>query len=199
MPSVLIGRTGGFQPDVLLDFTQAFYRKDGSIGTIPGIGGTITGSPSITSAGLLCTSGQGVSVPYTFTGDFVVVADFAAITTGVLVSFQHPSGGEAEFAAWGPSPASVVVNASTGGLSDIVAANPASTKVAFGWQGNTLKGSFMGGAVVNRSGTAPSLAGASSIKCGWDGTTNQANGRLRSLLIFKGAFTDLDFAAFSTP
>jgi len=199
MPSVLIGRTGGFQPDVLLDFTKAFYRKDGLIGSIAAIGGTTVGAPSITSAGLLCGSGEYISVPYDVTGDFVVVADFAAITAGVVAYYLHPSS-KGEYVGWsGLSP--TVTAASEGfGLGRVDAVSPTSTKAAFGWQGNFFKASFMGSTVTSRNNFAPpTISGSSSLLCGNSGGASQANGRVRSVAIFKGAFTDLDFAAFSTP
>ena len=190
-------RLYGLQADLLLDFKNGVYQKDGTSGSITDIGGTNTGT--ITGGvGLTCTGTQVMTIPYNFTGPFIMVVDHDAINDAnhrIMASLHRNSSnnltiqGSGTFYAVFYPPSSILLQT-----------KPYPGKTVAGYQGTTAKVAQVGEAVTTgSSGATPDFSTATTLYVGnGAGSSNvyPCTTVIRSVAIYRGTFTDAEIAAF---
>lgn len=195
----LIRNAAGRAADLLLDFANGVYRKDGVTDTFSNLGGTNTGT--VSGSGLLCdANGEYASVVYDTSGDFIIVIDATAPPGDAVnrFAFQYfRSSNSHEIDLYRTSGGVLTLLLATNLVQQLTLAS--FTKIAFGVQGGNIKYSLDGAAVVTTALTitAPNLTGG-IFKVGNAGTNVSPWGtNVRSAKDYKGTFIDAEIRAFA--
>lgn len=201
--SVVIGRTLPDAPgDLLLDFRNENFRKDGVTDTFSALGGSLYGGATITpGSGLICNaSGEYAEISYGLTGDFMLVALYGSATSIVTRRVCDYTGGSNSLVSIlnSSDPANVTIRTrgSSGLPTNTSSALTNPQKIAVGKVGSVRKFSVNGAAVVTQNpGDVFGDFASGILTVGGD--TVPWTDPIRSIAIFKGTFTDAQIQALS--
>lgn len=186
--------------DLLADFANATYRKDGTnYASFTAMGGVFIGSPTVNASGLTCTGTQRARITYGFDTDAIWVVDFDAPTAGATRAiFEHYiSTPDRETVLYRQADTTYRAQGRGGSLVTLDNATSA-PKWAGGFQAGSFRASFNGGAIMSGVTTRPNLTGA-ELYVGGDafGGSNATLQPIRSIAIYKGSFTDAQIQSLS--
>lgn len=198
--AIMGGPPPGLVADLLLDFQNGVYRKDGVTDTFSNLGGTNTGTVT-GGTGLTCTGAQLASIPYNVTGPFVIVGDHDYPATAAFGAFliRRPAGDvvvhERDSVSATPQ---VAGQSSAAGMAPIPTGT--SGKVAAYVNGGVVRVSRGGAAVTADalgSGSFDFSSGA-LVEMGNRFGSRPLTVPLRSVAIYKGTFTDAEIQTLAT-
>lgn len=194
-------RYGGGAPpapvaDLLLDFKNGVYRKDGVTDTFTALGGTNTGTVT-PGVGLTTTGSQIAIMPYDANVECVFVVDADDVTAATRYAMEYGAAPNSISIAMlrlaGPDQYFFQIVVPSFGQSTLAG------KAVFGVQGGRARVCIAGGAVNDLGAAAVPTPVSPEVGVGnYRGAPLPWTGVIRSVAIYKGTFSDAQIQALST-